>query len=349
MAAVLHTPHVHCYEFGEFRLILEERLLLRGDEPVALPPKVFDVLVILIENEGHLIEKNSILDTLWPDTFIEEATLARTISSLRKILGECPENKFIETVPKRGYRFVAPVRTTIEEAHTSLPPAQSGLGEEDLNERKLETGTMQPVAPPSMFVRLLSRPVLVFSLVVVSLVMTGLMISWSRLSASTSEMKSIAVLPFDRIGEGERDETLEFGMADTLITRLSGLKRMIVRPTSSVSKYAGQKTDAATAGRDLQVDAVLEGSIQKSGDRVRVNVRLINVVDGSSLWAEKFDTAFTNIFTIQDSISEQVVAALLPQLNSVGTLAGKRPTDNAEAYRLYLQGVIFGTSGRSRA
>ena len=343
MTAVLHIPHqVHSYEFGEFRLILEERLLMReGQENVALPPKVFDVLVLLVENEGHLIEKNALLDLLWPDTFIEEATLARTISSLRKLLRECPEKKFIETVPKRGYRFVAPVRMTIEDSHTSLPPMQTGVGEEEVSGQMAGARTIHSTWPLSPLAQLRSRPILVLSLVIVLLVITGLLISWNRLAAASTETKSIAVLPFDRIGEGERDETLEFGMADTLITRLSGLKRVVVRPTSSVSKYVGQKPDPTAAGRELQVDAVLEGSIQKSGDRVRVNVRLIDVDDGSSLWAEKFDTAFTNIFTIQDSISEQVVAALLPQLGKAPTLAGKPYTKDANAYRLYLQGRYF--------
>src|SRR6185295_17525961 len=118
----------------------------------------------------------------------------------------------------------------------------------------------------------------------------------------TKEIKSIAVLPFNQIGEGERDETVEFGMADTLITRLSNLKQMVVRPTSAVFKYAGQKPDAVVVGRELKVDSVLEGSIQRSGDRVRVTVRLVSTDDGSSLWAEHFDTAFTNIFALQDTI-----------------------------------------------
>ncbi len=316
-------------EFGEFRLIPGERLLLRGNVPVHLTPKVFDVLLLLVEAEGRLIEKEQMIDRLWPETFIEEATLARTVSTLRKTLGESSESRFIETVPKRGYRFIAEVRRSDQ---NELP---GSAGE------TIKTETALPVQIPQSLNRrlLVSRPILTLSLVAIVLVSAGVIVSWNRPLPQQAEMKSIAVLPFSRIGDGERDETLEFGMADTLITHLSKLRRVIVRPTSAVSKYAMQNSNALQAGRDLQVDAVLEGSIQRSGDRVRVNVHLINTGDGSTLWADKFDVAFTDIFAVQDSISERVVSALSPRLTGDGRLtAARRSTENAEAYRLYLQG-----------
>src|SRR5688500_5565566 len=98
------------YEFARFRLLPAERLLLRDENPVQLPPKVFDTLLVLVENGGHLVKKDELLDKIWSDAFVEEATLARNISILRKVLGESGERKFIETVPKRGYRFIEPVR-----------------------------------------------------------------------------------------------------------------------------------------------------------------------------------------------------------------------------------------------
>ncbi|MEQ1762906.1 MAG: winged helix-turn-helix domain-containing protein [Pyrinomonadaceae bacterium] len=312
-------------EFGEFRLIPGERLLMRGDIPVHLTPKVFDVLVLLVEAEGRLIEKEQMIDRLWPETFVEEATLARTVSTLRKALGESSEVRYIETVPKRGYRFIAEVR------HSD---------QDELRESAVETiQTETDSASRRWFV---SRPVLALSLVAIVLVSAGVIVSWNRPLPQAAEMKSIAVLPFSRIGEGERDETLEFGMADTLITHLSKLRRVIVRPTSAVSKYAVQNSNALQAGRDLQVDAVLEGSVQKSGARVRVNVHLISTADGSTLWADNFDTAFTNIFAVQDTISERVVSALSPRLTGDRRLATtRRSTENPEAYRLYLQGRFF--------
>jgi TolB-like protein/Tfp pilus assembly protein PilF len=179
-------------------------------------------------------------------------------------------------------------------------------------------------------------------LLIVSAVLITSIVAWNWRTKPTKQIKSIAVLPFNQIGEGERDETVEFGMADMLITRLSSLKQIIVRPTSAVFKYSGQKPDAVTVGRDLKVDAVLDGSIQRSGERVRVTMRLLNTDDGSSLWAQHFDTAFTDIFTLQDSISEQVVRALTFELSDQErALWSRRSTENTDAYRLYITGRHF--------
>lgn len=156
------------------------------------------------------------------------------------------------------------------------------------------------------------------------------------------EIKSIAVLPFNQIGEGDRDETAEFGITDTLITRLSNLEHTVVRPTSAIFKYSGQKPDAVAVGRELKVDAVLEGTIQRSGERARVTVRLVSSADGSSLWAQHFDTAFTNIFALQDSISEKVARALTSELgDKERSQRSKRSAENSEAYRLYITGRHF--------
>ena len=119
----MSKPIDSCYEFGPYRLNASERMLLRDGRSVPLPPKVFDTLLVLVENSGHLLEKDRLITMLWPNTFVEEATLARNISDLRKALGETSEHEYIETVPKRGYRFVAVVRNTsgdalIVERHT---------------------------------------------------------------------------------------------------------------------------------------------------------------------------------------------------------------------------------------
>lgn len=338
MPTVLDHIGVQCREFGTFRLIPDERLLLREGEPVSLPPKVFDALVLLVENEGHLIGKNDLLDRLWPDSFVEEATLARTISSLRKALGENGGTKYIETVPKRGYRFVAPVQNVFEHK----PAIRQLVPEHPIPPNAAAETDLPEPAPDTLFGKILSRPTIIAVSLIGALISIALMISWNQQALPTNEVRSIAVLPFHQLGEGERDETLEFGMADTLIARLSNLKRIIVRPTSAVSKYVGAKPEAVAVGRDLKVDAVVEGSIQKSGERIRVTVQLISTADGAPLWADKFDANFTDIFSVQDSISEQVVRALALQLTGEERqLVTKRPTENTEAYRLYITGRYF--------
>ncbi|MDQ3666468.1 MAG: tetratricopeptide repeat protein [Acidobacteriota bacterium] len=267
----------HLYEFGQFRLDAKERLLLRDGEIVPLTPKAFDMLLALVENSGHLLEKNELMQTLWPDSFVEEGSLAQNISLLRKALGESESQKFIETVPRRGYRFVASVRE-------SKKPEQ----------------------------------------------------------IADRTIKSIAVLPFKSLGVDGGDEYLGIGIAETLTTRLSGLKLLTVRPTSAVLKYAAPEKETVVAGRELKVDTVLEGSIRRLGERVRVTARLVSASDGSVLWAEKFDENFTDIFKVEDSISAKVTAALALKLSGEQQKRlTKRYTDNAEAYQLYLKGRYF--------
>jgi serine/threonine-protein kinase len=152
-------------------------------------------------------------------------------------------------------------------------------------------------------------------------------------------IKSIAVLPFKPLVEQSRDESLELGMADTLIARLSNIREISVRPVSAVRKYAGLEQDAVAAGREQKVDAVLEGNLQRSGDNLRVTVRFIRLSDGSSLWAGQFDEKFTNIFAMQDSISERVAGILaLTLTGQEKERLKKQHTANTEAYELYLKG-----------
>ena len=158
--------------------------------------------------------------------------------------------------------------------------------------------------------------------------------------AETSpEFQSIAVLPFKPLVGGSRDEALEMGMADTLINKLSGMQEIIVRPINAVRKYAGLEQDAVAAGREQRVDVVLDGSIQRSADKIRVTVRLIKIADGSQLWTESFDEKFTDIFAVQDRVSEKVVGLLAVKLTGPEkSILAKRHTDDAEAYEFYLKG-----------
>ena len=278
-----------CFEFGPFHLDASERLLLRDGRPVPVPPKVFDTLVALVENRGQLVLKEDLINRLWPDTFVEEVTLARYISDLRKALGNSPERKYIETVSKRGYRFVAEVKELAGAALVVERRTKSRIVVEE--------------------------------------------------ESDSARTQSIAVLPFKPLNPEGRDEYLELGIADALITRLSDIGQIVVRPTSSVRRYSELDQDSATAGRELAVDSVLEGSIQKMGDRIRVTTRLVRVEDGCSLWSGKFDQNFTDMFAVEDSISERVAAALALKLTGEERARlTRRYTQNTAAYHLYLKG-----------
>jgi len=187
--------------------------------------------------------------------------------------------------------------------------------------------------------------VLLIALLLTALVI-GLRYFWgsdkSKRAAPDPQVRSIAVLPFKSLGAEGGDDYLGLGMADTLITKLSNLRKIIVRPTGAVRKYMAPDQDPLAAGREQRVDAVLEGSIQRLGAKVRVTVRLLNVQDGSPLWAYKCDEYCTDIFALEDAISERVAGALALELTSEERkLLTKRYTENVEAYQLYLKGRYF--------
>jgi TolB-like protein/Tfp pilus assembly protein PilF len=164
----------------------------------------------------------------------------------------------------------------------------------------------------------------------------------SQGSATGATVRSLAVLPFKPIGAGDEDEYLGLGMADALITKLTNIREINIRPTSAVRKYGAQDQDPVAAGRELRVEAVVEGSVQRVGDQIRVTVQLVSVGDGSPMWGEKFDEHFTHIFAVQDRISEHVARALTLSLSSAEKeLLTKRYTENSEAYQLYLKGRFF--------
>jgi len=164
----------------------------------------------------------------------------------------------------------------------------------------------------------------------------------ASLGTATNAVRSIAVLPFEPLGNDTHDELLGLGMADAIIGRMSNLKQLSVLPTSAVSKYKGPANDALTAGRALGVDAILSGTVQRSGDRVRATVQLAHVATGRIIWSEKFDQTFTDIFGVQDSISDSVAKSLALNLSAdERKQLAKRYTINTEAYDEYLMGLYF--------
>ena len=330
------------FEFGPFRLDCAERVLLREGRPVPLTLKAFDVLMLLVEKNGHLVEKDELMNYVWAGSFVEEGNLKVTVSMLRKALEDNQsENRFIETVPRRGYRFVASVRELSTEASEIV-----------VRERTTATITVEggeDIAPPAAREAFMAKErirrrrwqVGIALAAVFGLVIVGLYI-WRNRAAPSPEVKSVAVLPFRPLGTENRDEALELGMADALITKLSNLRQLVVRPTSSILKYQGNEQDFVAIGREQKVDLLLEGKVQRSGDSIRVTVQLIRVADGLPVWAGKFDENFTNIFSVQDSISRQVADALVLHLSGEQRQQlAKRYTDNVEAYKLYLKGRFF--------
>jgi DNA-binding winged helix-turn-helix (wHTH) protein/TolB-like protein/Flp pilus assembly protein TadD len=323
------------YRFGPFQLDPGEQILTREGKPIPLTGKAFQTLLALVEKSGHTVTKDELLSKVWPDTFVEEITLSQNISTLRKALSDDKsDSKYIQTVPRRGYRFVAPVIQE-RESHSTAPldtPASEEKIHSDNSARRPERKSSRLnwiVAGAGLLALVLVAGVYLFR-------------GNIRKVDQGAQVRSIAVLPFQPLSGGEGDEALQLGMADALITKLSNIKQIVVRPTSSILKYSGSAPDPVVAGREQKVDSLLEGKVQRSGERIRITVQLIRVSDGKPLWADTFDETFTNIFAVQDSISQQVAQRLVAQLTGEEQRQlAKRYTDNAEAYQLYQKGRFF--------
>ncbi len=315
------APDKTVFRFDDFAVDSQNFRVSRNGSAVTVTPRAFDVLDVLIRNRGQVVEKRQLFDEVWRDTFVSDNALTKVIKELRHALQDAADSpRYIETVPKRGYRFIGELKESPEPRNGSEPVS--------------ETPAVVSGAPAK------SAKPWVLSLAFVTLIAVAGAI-WYALTDRTISTKpsSIAVLPFKPLDAGSRDESLELGMAATLITRLSNLHDVVVRPMGSARKFTDPSQDPVKAGQELQTDAVLDGSIQKAGDRVRVNVRLIDVNSGAAVWSEQFDENFTDIFKVQDSIAQRIASALTLKLtrNEQEQLA-KHMTESPEAYELYLQG-----------
>src|SRR5450631_3967598 len=342
------SPVKHFYEFGPFQLDPPERLLLCDGQPVPVTPKAFDLLVVLVERSGHLVEKDELLRAVWRGSIVEEGNLSVTVSFLRKALNDDRGlHKYIETVSGRGYRFVADVREVdeLESMLVRLRPEESrSTGEENTAPNQVPA-----VVPGSATVA--SRRISRWSMLVAALALGALLIG-ARVVARrggaanqvqrAAAIRSLAVLPFQTLGAKRGDQYLGLGMADALITRLGNTGKIIVRPTSSIQKYAGEDVSPQAVGQEQGVDAVLDGRIQREADRVRLTVQLIRVRDGVQLWGETFDREFTNIFSLEDALSERVAQSISLKLTGEETRRlTKRSTERPDAYEAYVKGQYF--------
>jgi DNA-binding winged helix-turn-helix (wHTH) protein len=240
----------HIYRFGSFQLDEQERRLTCEGKQISLTLKAFDTLLLLVQHSGCVLEKQEIMDQIWPDTYVEEGTLAQNIFTLRRALCEDSANiQFIETVPRKGYRFIGQVEICDKEEPTS-----------------------------SLF---------------------------------SITLPMIAVLPFDPLVQCGEEEYLGPGLTDVLVTKLSALSQISILPAAITRKYASAPYDPVQVGRELSVDCVLTGSFQRADTRIRTTVQLIHVESGKVVLSEIIDYEFTDVFSAQDLISEQVTRSIV--------------------------------------
>jgi len=312
------------YVFDDFEVDTVNRTCARAGEPLPITGKVFDILAVFIENPGRLLSKDELLDRVWPNEFVEEGNLARNVSTLRRALGDNgKDHKYILTVPGHGYRFLPEVvrasapgvpetaSEVIADGHESLAPLE---GRDHSNRWVL--------------------------LVVAGLtLLTAAWFGSERFLKPADQIKNLVVMPLKSLDSG--DSYLGVGIANAVIQKVSQSHQLTVKPTSAILRYATENSDALAAAKELNADAVLDGTVQRSGDRLRVSINLLRTADGTSLWAESFEMANADIFEVQDRVAQQVANRLQLHLDSGREIAAdKKYPANPTAYEFYIKGII---------
>ena len=337
--------------FKTFRLDTANHLLWRNGDRVPLAPKAFDLLAYLVKHAGQLVTQDEILEALWSETYVNPEVLRKYILEIRRALGDRPDNpEFIETVPKRGYRFIAPVLE--ESAAEPLVAATSSAIEESATEENTRSiGALLEEKSSSGRYRVWKLAVLPVLAVLAAAAIAGqhLWVARNRVNASSARNTSIAVLPFADMSAAKDQEYFSDGLAEQLINDLAKVSGLKVVGRSSAFQFKGRNEDLREVGRKLGVANVLEGSVRRDGNHVRITAELIKTDDGFQLWSQTYDREIKDIFTVQDEIALSATEALQLKLmgaNGQPFVANPRST-NPEAYQAYLQAEYFSERGES--
>ena len=336
------------YRFGEFRLDAQGRVLRRGAEAVPLTPKAFDVLLRLIQNTERTVTKDELMKSVWPDSFVEESNLTQTIFMVRKALEETADRRYILTVQGQGYRFLVRVtedancRAEIETPETEgpvLPPSAGSTPEIQLHSHPQRSRNWRSLA-------------FAFAGVALVLIVASTLWVWhSRRGAVEQPGRTmLAVLPFENFTGDPGQEYFSDGLTEEMISQLGDLDpaRLGVIARTSVMHYKHSQEPIPQIGKDLGVQYVIEGSVRRDAERVRITAQLIQVEDQSHLWAREYDRDLNHLLELQAEVAREVA-------NEIEfSLSGRRPIEAAqkpaapapggnsyEAYDLYLKGRYF--------
>lgn len=342
------------YAFGDFVLERsQQRAQNRAGETLSLTPRLFAALLFFVERPGELVDKETLFRALWPDLVVEENNLSQVISGLRRALGdETQASRYIQTVPRRGFRFVAVVTSLPAETPTDAVPVGSQPAPTELA-TAVETTSAETYpqvrdvdsdAKELVTTQAAKRRTLKLTFIGAAAVFTAAGLGWLSYRRSNPVAPlvntTIAVLPFKPLVNDGRDELFEIGMADSLIARLSMLPNVIVRSVGSVRRYAGYEQDALKAARELDVAWIVDGSIQRRDDQIKITARLLSVSNQVAEWSSSFNEKITGVFDLQDTISERIAKVLAPKLhvsrNAQASAKLDGGTRNADAYQLYL-------------
>jgi len=337
------TQLSQCFHFGTFEVDLRLRELRKQGLKVKVQDKPFEVLALLLEQAGETVTREDLRRRLWPsDTFVDfDANLNTTLNKLRRALGDSADNpRFIETLPRHGYRFIAPVEAVAAgtepkvAATGTIPPPATSLVPAAFPRGQRLSGWMRSHAAIESAIMLA---------VIASVLLT---IRWAvvRQSRSVTGRTMLLVLPFEDLSGDSGQEYFADGLTDEIITELGRLRsdRLAVIARTSAMQYKHTRKPLRDIARDVGVDYVLEGSVLRAGGGVRVTARLIQSSDQTELWTESYERATPDVLALQrdvvDRIAQSLVIELLPNGNAPG---GRAAAVNPEAYEAYLKGRYY--------
>jgi len=321
------NPPEPFYEFSPFQVDPLKRILLRDGQPVPLTGKAFDILLMLLEARGETLTKDQLMDGVWGNTVVEEGNLSRNVSTLRKALGESPdEHQYIVTLPGLGYRFVAKVREVQKGAEEAdIPPG-------------LEPQALLELRPQGLTRRTLA---LLAGTLVVALTLALVVARWYKLlgQRTAPPIRSLAVLPLENLSGDPSQDCFADGITDELITDLAQVGALRVVSHTSVMRYKSSRKALPEIARELKVDAVVEGSVSRFGEEVRIRAQLVRVATDAHLWAQSYEGNVKDVMTLQSRVASAIARAIQVELTSAqqARLNLARAVDPA-AHEAYLKG-----------
>jgi TolB-like protein/DNA-binding winged helix-turn-helix (wHTH) protein/Tfp pilus assembly protein PilF len=336
----VHSPAaVRVLRFGAFEADLHARELRKQGMQIKLQEQPFQVLAFLLEHAGEIVTREQLRQKLWPaDTFVDvDNSVNAAINRLREALGDSAENpRFVETLPRRGYRFVAPV-TVVSSPEGVFAAKTSNL---------IVHAQPDAVWPDSSKARRPAWGKIALGLAAVLLVAASVW-AWQRWQVRTSALQasphitSLAVLPLENLSGDPSQEYFADGMTDELITDLASISSLRVISRTSTVHYKGTRKTIPEIARELNVDAVVEGSVGRSANKVRIRAQLVRAAPEEHLWAESYERDLPDVLALQrdvaKAIANEIKVKLTPEERA--RLARVGPVD-PEAYRLYVRGRL---------
>jgi TolB-like protein/DNA-binding winged helix-turn-helix (wHTH) protein/Tfp pilus assembly protein PilF len=341
--------------FGIFEVDLRACELRKQGRKIRLQEQPCQILALLLERPGEMVSREEIRKRLWPDdTFVDfDHSLNTAVMRLRETLGDSSENpRYIETLPRRGYRFIAHVDQTAsslpEENHsaplTNSPASSAETARAPGSVLSFPDGTSHPAPRPAASYR--RKAIFMFCVVGATALVAGLVSylarNFPRARVASNQIKSLVVLPLENLSGDREQEYFADGMTDELIAHLSKIRSLRVISRTSAMEYKGARTPLSEIARDLNVDAVVEGTVVRSGNRVRITAELVQVAPDRNLWAETYESPLGDILTLQSqvatAIANEIRIKLTPEEEQ--RLASVHPI-STESYEDYLKGRYY--------